>query len=248
MTTKLLAEIVGIRKGIKARALTELTALHKLSQDATKYSGFRKQYTPLDESGERFPEERKIAELTAATAIAEMRRILTPLLDVIASTDAGNAQATADVVLPGGSTLLSGIHATTLLALEKELVDIRTFIDKMPALDTAEEWEVDPATGLHRTRNNQTTHRTRKEPQVVVKYPATPEHPAQTETFSVDRVVGHWTLAKQSGALSVPRKRVLLDRIDTLIQAVKQARERANATPIEPVKIGDTFLGYLFAE
>jgi hypothetical protein len=135
---------------------------------------------------------------------------------------------------------------TYLLFLEKQLSDLRTFVDKMPVLEEAEEWTEDPNTGLYRSARV-STYRTRKTPKVVVKYEATKEHPAQTELIYEDLVIGYWDMVKHSGALPAPRKAVLLDRIDRLARAVKMAREQANDRACERVEVGAKLFGWLLA-
>ena len=65
--------------------------------------------------------------------------------------------------------------------------------------------------------------------------------------LSPERSRGTWTLTKCSGAVPASRVSVLLDRIDTLAVAVKQAREEANSVDVTDVHIGKTVLDHLFA-
>jgi hypothetical protein len=80
-----------------------------------------------------------------------------------------------------------------------------------------------------------------------VKYEATEHHPAQTEIVHVDEVVGTWQTTQHSGALPEPRKRVLQKRLQTLIKAVKFAREAANEAPAPKKMVGAAVFAYLFA-
>ncbi len=81
----------------------------------------------------------------------------------------------------------------------------------------------------------------------MVLYDATEHHPAQTQLISEDVTIGHWETTYRSGALPVPRKEEILDRIDELRDAVKRARSRANDTEVRRREIGEVLLGYLFS-
>ena len=145
-----------------------------------------------------------------------------------------------------GLELAAEVPVTFLLFLEKQLTDLRTFVDKLPVLDGNETWYDDPNTGLYRTDAVQ-THRTKKVQKPLVLYPATPEHPAQTQLVTEDIVAGYWNTVKHSGAIQAPRKVVMAERVEKLLRAVKEAREAANG--IEEVavpNIGEVVLEYVF--
>ena len=100
-------------------------------------------------------------------------------------------------------------------------------------------------TGFSKTGAIQ-THKTRKVPQVVTLSPATEQHPAQVQAIQVDRIVGHWSTIKFSGAITRTKKRELAARVQKLLRAVKQARERANMTPVVRQEAGAALLAYIF--
>ncbi|MEV0352080.1 hypothetical protein AB0H88_40480 [Nonomuraea sp. NPDC050680] len=65
--------------------------------------------------------------------------------------------------------------------------------------------------------------------------------------FTEDIVVGYWTKTAFSGALPAKRVNELLARVQKLQDAVKYAREEANATAVDDQEVGDAVFGYLFA-
>ena len=77
--------------------------------------------------------------------------------------------------------------------------------------------------------------------------PATDKHPAQVQLVSEDVLAGYWNEKKFSGAVPASYKAELINRVETLIQAVKFAREKANDTEVTDLKVGDAVFGYLFA-
>lgn len=239
-----LNQVLAIEKGVKSRVYGEVTELHKRTQKPEPFNGFSKAYRKKDEEGEEYPPERKRVELVGEDVLRQIARLQTELFDVEASKDYANCSARADVMV-GDAVLLHDAPVTHLLFLEKQLVDMRTFIEKLPVLDEGEEWTLDPNSGLYRTEPT-TSHRTKKAPRVIVKFPATKEHPAQTELFTEDIIVGWWDTIKHSGALPAPRKQALLERVDTLLKAVKVAREKANDVDCPEVAVGKAIFDYLF--
>lgn len=240
-----LNQIIAIEKGIKSRAYSDLSELHKASQKAELFNGFTKQYQKRDEDDQDLPSESKRVQYTYQGAIEQLERQLSGLFQVTARKDWTNNVAKADVVIDGNK-LLENAPVSYLLFLEKQITDIRTFIDKLPTLDDSEVWIKDENSGLFRTDEIK-THRTKKIVKPIVLYPATEQHPAQTQMIQEDILAGYWVQIKQSGAIPKPKKQDLLEKIDALLHAVKQAREEANGFEEIPTpKISDAIFTYLF--
>lgn len=238
-----LHEILAVEKGVKTRVNRELSDLHKSSQKADLHNGMHKTYEKNDEDGPDFPDEDRVVQLIATEVLRKGADIISELIDVQATKDIGNTKATADVVVDG-RTLVEGAPATLLLFLEKELTDYRTFIQKIPTLDQGEIWETDPNSKTVRSQPRK-THKTQKVQKPVVLFPATKEHPAQTQLITEDQIIGYWTSVKHSGAIGVPQKEKLLGRVNKLLDAVKKARAKANMLNVEKVDIADSIFGYL---
>lgn len=241
-----LNQIIAIETGLKSRWEGDKTELHKQAQKPTLFNGLSRTYRPLEENGEMQPAEHVKVQLSAKDVFDRLRGRLTELLDATATRDYGNCKAVADVVVDG-KPLLKAVPVTYLLWLEKQLIDLYTFIGKMPTLDPAERWTKDANLGLYMTPTQQ-TNRTKKLPRVITKAAATKEHPAQTEVFAEDVVVGQWDLTKFSGALPEPEQRALLAKVEKLQKAVKFAREEANVIEVDRQRVGDTIFGWLFNE
>lgn len=221
-----LNQIIAIEKGIKSSTHSELSNLYKLVQKPELFNGLSKNYKKKDEEGEDLPPDNKRVQQTVQGALEKAKALQSDLMQVTARKDWTNCEAKADVVIDG-KTLLEDVPVTYLLFLEKQLTDLRTFVEHLPTLDEAEAWNLDPNSGLFRTEPTQ-THRTKKVAKPIVLYQATPEHPAQTQMIQEDIIAGFWIQVKQSGAMPVPEKQQLLGRIEELVRAVKQAREEAN--------------------
>ena len=163
--------------------------------------------------------------MRAEEIIQKTSEVLTKLFDVVATKDWANCEANADVVVDG-NVLLSQVPATYLLFLEKQLVDIHTFVKKLPVLDASESWIFDASADSWATEPVQTT-KTKKIPRNHVKAEATEKHPAQVEVYYEDVIVGTWRTVKFSGSLPAKRVNELLSRVERLQEAVKFAREEA---------------------
>ncbi len=245
-----LHEVVAVRKGVKSRTYGELTELYKKAQRAELYAGMTRVFKPKDDDGETFPDEDKQVQLLAEDVLKKVRKIRTEYFDIEATQDFGNLEARADVKVDG-QVVLEGIPVTLLIFLEKELNDLRTFVDAMPTLDESKTWSADPNSRLHRSETG-ITHKTKKVQRPIVLYDAVikDDHaiPAQTQLITEDVVTGHWHTTYLSGALPAPRKDALLERIEALRDAVKRARSRANDLEVERKELGAAVLGWLFRD
>lgn len=240
-----LSQLLAVEKGVKSRALADVTALYHAAQKPVIWAGITRTYQPKDDEGDQLPPESTLVQRTAAEQLLEAAATLTRLMDVVATKDEANTRAHADVTVDG-QLLLPSVPATTLLFLEKQLADLRTFVGQIPVLDAAAVWSYDDATGVYTTAPVQTT-KTAKVPRNHVRAEATPQHPAQVDVFTEDVVVGTWTTRKLSGGLPTTRKQELVARVDALAEAVKMAREEANTIEVADQRIGRRVFDYLFA-
>jgi hypothetical protein len=241
-----LSQIIAIEKGVKARAAREFADLQGSTQKDALLAGISRTYQPRDEEGDQLPAEGTKVQLRVEDVLAQLSAVFGRLFDVVATKDVANRAATADVVVDG-VTLIRDIPVAYLLFLEKQLAELQAFLGRLPVLDPAEDWTWDPAAGAYRTPTTRTV-RSRKVPKVLVKYEATEHHPAQTEVFTVDEPVGDWSTVKFSGALPADRRRQLVDRVVTLAEAVKVARESANQYDVTDLAVGRQVFDYLFAQ
>lgn len=239
-----LNQIIAVEKGVKSTAKNQFTAIYQELQKPSLINGISRTYAPRDEEGEPLPSESTLVQINVDSALKSAEEALTRLFDVTLTKEVANTLATADVKV-GGATILTAVPVTYLLFLERELVDLRTFITSLPTLDPAVKWSLDANTGVY-TSEPTVTSRTKKVPKNWVKYPATAEHPAQVEIFHEDVIVGDWTQVKTSGALPATRKAILLSRVINLIDAVSFAREQANGAEVQDSRAAKAVFAYLF--
>lgn len=240
-----LNQIIAIQSSKKSNAKDAITEVYQQVQKPDLLSGISRNYRPKDEAGETLPSESKMVQLKVSDAIEKATRALNEMFDVVATQDFANCQARADVVVDG-KVIAKGVPVTHLLFLEKQLIDLETFVAKLPVLDPAERWVFDPSQDCFASEPFQTL-RTKKVPKTHIKYEATKEHPAQVEMYMEDVTVGTWTTVKYSGAIPATKKNGMLEKVRALQDAVRSAREEANNLEVEKQKIGESILGYVFA-
>ncbi len=240
-----LNQVLAIEKGIKTRVYAEFSELHQATQKPALMNGFHKSYQARKEEDETYPAESQKVQHNAVDVIERVSASLAELFDITATKDWTNCNARADVLIDG-RVLLAEVPATYLLFLEKQLGDLHTFISKMVELDPGNDWVIDPGTGLYKT-DTQMTQRTKKVQRPITLYEATKEHPAQTQLITEDQIAGQWVTIKYSGAMPAPRKKQLLSRIEKLSNAVKFAREQANAVEASEKKLGKEVFDFLFS-
>ena len=243
-----LNQVLAVEKTIKTVNGELVTGAYQQLQKTALMEGLARNYTPKDDDGDKLPPEIKNVQTTVEDLLKTITDAHIKIYDITATKDFGNCsgKASADVVI-AGQTLIKDAPAVYLVWLEKQLTDIYTVVKKLPVLDPAERWERDASQNYYVTEAVGTT-KTRKVPRNHVKAEATQHHPAQVETYTEDQVIGMWETMKFSGAITVGRRRQLLERVETLQEAVKFAREKANAAEVPSISVGSDIFGYLLAD
>jgi hypothetical protein len=239
-----LCEIIAVVSGKKGETQKTVADLYHKLQKPDLFDGLQRTYKPRTDDGEKLPGESKNPQLKVRDAIAEAVSGWSELFDLVLTLDVGNCSAIGELTIGDKSY---PVPVTTLLFLQKQLEDVRTFVSKLPTLDPAASWIADPAQDMYRTEPHSTA-RTKKIQRAIVKYDATPEHPAQTEMITEDVVAGDWTQINYSTKLTAREKVEMLSRVGGLITAVKTARERANTIEVEKKTIGGALLSYVFGK
>jgi hypothetical protein len=242
----LLNQILAIEKGTKSKAEQELTRAYHQLQKPDLLAGISKTYQPKDEEGDQLPPESKRVQMKAEELLRQVSGYIAELFDVTLTKDVANCGAKADLVVDG-QTLLKDVPVTTLLFLEKKLVDIHTFVSKLPTLDPAYDWHYDTAQDCWATEPRQ-THRTQKIQRPLVLAPATDKHPAQVQLVTEDVIAGNWTTIGFSGAMQSQRVNQIVARVEKLQAAIKMAREAANSIEAPKQEMGKPIFDYLFSE
>jgi hypothetical protein len=248
---------VALRDGTKNRKSEGLTALHRESVKPNLYEGMTRTYRPKTDDGDQLPGENQNVQLNADTVLNALVRSVSRDWNLMATIETGNQAASADVEVatdattttgePVYRTVLRDVPVAYLMFIARELDDVYTFVKKLPTLDPAARWEYDAAVAAYVSEPVE-THRTKKVMRNHVKAEATDRHPAQVDVFYEDVVVGFWTAVRRSGALTLERKATLLQRVDALRLAVREARERANTTVVDDVDVARPLFDFLLGD
>ncbi len=243
-----LHQLLAVRDTTKSQAEKAVTRAYHTIQKAEPLSGIQRTHERRFDEDAELPGEYKHVQVKAQTVTDEFAKAMGRLFDVTAAVDWTNCHATADVVLPDGTVLIEDAPATFLIFLEKQLVDVRSFVEKLPVLDPAIEWTEPTAPDQPwRSREVKTTS-TKKVLRNHVAAEATQHHPAQVQTYQEDVVSGWWSTIKLSGALPAATVASMRDRVNVLIEAVKVARGEANMSEVIDPKPGRAVFGFLFAD
>lgn len=249
-TATILSQIVnshaGVRKGFTQVETRIYKDIQKTANDGPM-SGVHRVYKKRDDDGADLPDEFRKVQYTVDEKLTEFMAAFVRLTDVAATMDAANTVARADVKI-GETVIIADAPPTQLLSLEKNLVHLRTFISSLPVLDPSTSWTWNADAGAYASRPQGTT-KTEKITKPVEMSPATDRHPAQVMAVTEDKIIGTWETIRYSGYMDGDKIKRLLDRVDTLLLAVKYAREAANAqTTVEHVRVGGAIQTYLFGE
>lgn len=205
----------------------------------------------LAEGAEPTVETQSDLQTTVPQELEWIGNHLAKALDVQYQINVANMQAKADVVISDGktaATLLKDVPTQELLELETRLQEIQQLVAKAPTLDPVKGFTLDPmrGDGIYKAREV-IKPKTEKQMKVLIKYEATKEHPAQTESYMKDERIGTIREQEWSGMLTPAIKADMLDRCEILMQAVKRARSRANELEIDVagLKVGNTIMDYI---
>ena len=244
MTGPKLNQIIAVANGKKTQCEKALTEVYQKVQKPELFYGISRFYQPTDDGGETLPSEQKMPQYNVKDAVDSAISTLSELINVIATQDYANTEAKSDVVVDD-KVVLKNVPVTHLLFLEKQLVDVNTFIGKLPVLDTADVWTYNQDVDYYKTDVTK-TNRNVKKFRNHVKAEATEKHPAQVDVYTEDVKVGEWNTVKFSTCIDAKRKNELLSRVKKLSEAVKFARENANSLVVTKVDNATEFLGYIF--
>ena len=203
-----------------------------------------KSYQPKDEDGDTFAAEKQEMVTTVPKKLDHTQEVVVRYLDGMAQKEFTNTEATAVLEVDGKPLIDMPLPATLLLALEGRLKQLREVYNAIPTLDPSETWHWDDKTKTYEAEAKQ-TYKAKKVYRNHVKAPATDKHPAQVETYTEDERVGTWTEKKWSGMVTPAEKALLLERLDVLARAVKQARQRANDTEVKKLSVGDALFNFI---
>lgn len=201
-------------------------------------------YLADERQGENVTDNKELVT-TVGAKLDHLGDILGNHYDALLQQEEANTRAKADLVV-NGTTLMENVPATFLLGMESRLKSLRTVLLAAPTLEPAMKWDKDEGTGegVYRAEAN-TQMKTEKTLRYKVLVEPTDRHPAQVEKWNEDVPVARIETTHRSGKLSPAEKSAMVRRLDTLITAVKKARQRANCVEVNDLKIADTLFTFI---
>jgi hypothetical protein len=168
--------------------------------------------------------------------------------DIYLQKEIANTKAKADIEI-NGIVIAAALPATVLLGLETKLTELRIVYEACPTLAPGPTWQLDATQrhGVYKSVHPDVRFRTRKTMRAFQLSPATQHHPAQIQAINEDVPIAKIVVQTWSGMITSAQKSDLLDRVDGLIRAVKQARQRANMQEVEKVSLGDALFKHIHA-
>jgi hypothetical protein len=204
-------------------------------------------FHPIGEGKEPVTETQSDIQTTVRQELAWIADIWGKAVDVSYGVAEANRYAVADVVMDDDTVLLTNVPATALLELEKRMGELQELLAAIPTLDPAKGFKPDGdrGAGIYAAREVR-KNRLAKVVKALVKYPATAEHPAQTETYTADEPTGTVHEQEWSALLTPAEKGDLLARVEELRRAVKKARQRANDAELQVLpSVAGKLFGYV---
>ncbi len=252
----LLHEVLAVEQDLKGNAeRARTTTLDLFRAKHNQFTGLRRTFRPfaVEEDAVDQGQERLEAETKLATTVAnELDKALSIAASAITAgyqIDEANTRAKADIIVDG-EVIVSDGPATFLLQLERRLRELRGLFREAPTFDPVRTWITDvDADRKHVLKADAVvTIRKARTRKYNVMYEATAEHPAQVDVVEVDEPVGENRSYEWTGKLASAKKAALVERLDALVAAVKQARSRANTVAVNTEeRIGKTVADFLLA-
>ncbi len=240
-----LHELLAVEQDRKHKAVQVVGETIKVfTKQDVQFDGVSKRYVQIQDDSEQIPDETKEMVTSVRERLNETIEAFVAGIDAHLSKEETNASSVAKSELIINNENLGTFSATSLLALEGHLAKAKELYQAIPTLDATKKWEFDTQKNVYKTED-EVKFRSVKRPQVIVKYEATKEHPAQTELLYLDFQVGKYVTSYTSGKITPAQKITLLKRIDEILEAVKTARAKANNVEVNNVKFGDKLFAFI---
>lgn len=245
-----LHEILAVIGDRESAATTITTETLKTFGKSHLFLGKVGRYTPFDEASSMEAEETTNQELvtTVAEKLEHTFKAIARAMNVTAIRDLTNQSAAARAaIIVDGEALTPELPATTLLSLESRLKGWLAVLTAIPTLAPGRKWELAPDKGpnIYLDATDDVKFRTKKMTHHKILVEPTPHHPAQIHTWTEDEKVGKVVESSWSGMMSPADKSSLIARLQTLISATKQARQRANMADVVEIDVAKPLIDYL---
>lgn len=244
-----LHELLGVRTSLEQQAHTTTNGLATTFEKKQHlFTGRTKTFTPNGEDAPTKGEEHQDIQTTVTQELIWLKKHVAPWIDNILHIAEGNTRAAGDIILLDGTAIGTDIPTSCLLDYERLVDGLRLFALKIPTIDPAKSFVPAPdrGEGIFAARPIEKI-RKEKQRKVITLAVATEKHQAQTQLVEEDVPTGTIIEREWSSMITPAHKAAILARIEELARAIKQARMRANATPVDVSRhIGDAIFRHIF--
>ncbi len=242
-----LHQVLAIESDLEGKYKRTCEETKKVFGKASMFTGSHRTLELFDDSDTtKYPDEHLAMTTTVKERVAYTSEAISDYLDALFQKEATNQEASADLTVNGVSIGMS-LPATFLLALESRLKYIRSIYEALPTLQSGIEWKpsTDKGEGIWDMVHPEEKIKTKMAWQHQVLVPPTKEHRAEIEKWEEQLPVGKFVKHVWCSLLTSHEKSEVLGRIDKLIQAVKQARQRANTQNIVKGNVGKSIMQFI---
>lgn len=245
-----LYQIIAARTGLANKFQTLMAGLFKPLKSPALSEGITKVFKPAvsDAAGKvnnsfAPPAEHKPVQILVRTLLPEVTGEYGKYIDLDMQIEIANARAKGHVIIDG-ETILQDVPVTALMLLEKRLKALQAHLEALPTQDPAVRWVWDSSHKAY-AGPMETTLSKRTVKSFVTVAPATEHHPEQVRDVEKEEVMGIWEKTLYTGLLDPKERNEILHRLKVLIEAVAEARIRANDIEVIPSKLGTELMAHL---
>jgi hypothetical protein len=243
-----LHELLAVETDLKNQATNFINEAQKTFAAKTNhFIGQNRTYQPVNDDAERFPDENQELVTTVYEKLNFVEDHVGRYYDALVQKEFTNTFAKADLVI-GDTVIATGLPATALLALENRFKALREVYRSIPTLDPAEKWTIDTQHKDCYVSETKETTKTAKVVKPLVLAQATDKHPAQVQMVNVDEIIGKWKTTRWCGMLTPAEKSALIERVETVLTAIKSARCRANDCEVQKINVAQKLFSYIRAK
>ncbi len=243
-----LHELLAAEQTVKTQSSTILTETIKVFKKDSHFDGLKKEYTPKDENGEIYKGDEKEMITTVHAKLEHAFKFISKSLTVTLQKEQTNSSGNAKAILIIEGKEYGEYSATSLLAMEKVLIEVIKLVTAIPTLDMTRKWT--PKEGMKNTYEvpETTTTKTGQREDWKVLVQATEHFPAQTQKVIIKEVVGNFTTNEWNGKMKPAEKSQIIERVDKVLSSVKTARSRANNVEISEINDPKTLFNYILGQ
>lgn len=242
-----LHEILAVENELQKKFKQSLDQTSKMFvQSPMLFMGTIRELITFVDDGKEYPVERQSMSATVGEVLDKTSESIIDYLNVMCQKESANQLAKADIIV-NGMVLESDVPATCLLGLETKMKEIRKMFQDIPTLNLSDEWEIDEVRGegVFKMKHDEKKLKTENTIQHKVLVEPTEHHPAQIEKWTEQVPVGTFVKKVWSGMLSPADKGYLLERVEEVYTAVRQARQRANCQEVSKNNVGSSLMSYI---